>query len=90
MVGGIYNAVHLLSGAAAVHTGVTLEKFARLYYIVFGSVYALVMFIGFIQGDTILEIFYVNAADKFLHLSLVIAIIEIGATIKPNILLTAK
>lgn len=90
MVGGIRSAVHLLSGAAAVYAGVTSEKFTRRYFLVFGSVYALVTVIGFIQGATILVIFYINAVDNFLHLALAITIPRMGVTIKPNIPLTAK
>lgn len=33
MVGGIHNAVHLLSGAAAVYAGVTSEKFTRRFFL---------------------------------------------------------
>lgn len=78
MVGGIHNAIHLLSGAAAVAGGLASEKYARLYFQIFGSVYALVTVIGFVQGDTVLGIFDVNTADNFLHLGLALAIAGIG------------
>jgi hypothetical protein len=78
MVGGIHNAIHLLSGAAAVAGGLKSEKYAKLYFQIFGSVYGLVTVIGFIQKNTVLGIFDVNTADNFLHLGLAVAILAIG------------
>ncbi len=83
MVGGIHNAIHILSGVAALGLGYYSEKTARLYFLVFGAVYALVTVVGFIQKDTILGIFHVNMADNFLHLALAIAILGVGLAIKP-------
>jgi len=83
-VGGIHNLVHLLSGAAALAAGYTSEKYARLYFLAFGVVYALVTVVGFIQGDTVLGIFAVNTADNFLHLALAIVILGIGLTVQPS------
>jgi hypothetical protein len=82
MVGGVHNAIHLLSGAAALAAGFTSEKYAKLYFQVFGSVYALVTVIGFIQKTTVLGIFHVNMADNFLHLVLAVAILAIGFGVK--------
>ncbi len=84
MVGGIHNAIHLLSGVAAIYGGLTSEKYARLYFQVFGSVYALVTIVGFIQKDTVLGIFHVNTADNFLHLGLAVAILAIGFGLKSH------
>jgi hypothetical protein len=78
MVGGIHNAIHLLSGIAAFGLAGMGEKYAKLYFQVFGSVYALVTLIGFIQKTTVLGIFDVNTADNFLHLVLAVAILGIG------------
>ncbi len=82
MVGGIHNAIHLLSGAAAVLGGLKSEKYAKLYFQVFGSVYALVTIVGFIQKDTVLGIFHINTADNFLHLALAVVILAIGFGLK--------
>ena len=68
MVGGVHNIIHLLSGIAALAGASKSERYARLYFQVFGSVYALVTIIGFIQKTTVLGIFDVNTADNFLHL----------------------
>ncbi len=78
MVGGIHNVIHLLSGVAAIAGAMTSEKAAQLYFRVFGSVYALVTVVGFVQKDTVLGIFSVNPADNFLHLVLAVAILGIG------------
>lgn len=83
MVGGVHNAVHILSGVAALALGMYSEKTARLYFLAFGSVYALVTVIGFIQKDTVLGLFHVNMADNLLHLGLAVAILGIGLAVKP-------
>jgi len=78
MVGGVHNIIHLLSGIAALAGASKSERYARLYFQVFGSVYALVTIIGFIQKTTVLGIFDVNTADNFLHLGLAVVILAIG------------
>jgi len=83
MVGGVHNVIHLLSGAAAVLGASKGEKYAQLYFRVFGAVYALVTVVGFIQGDTVLGLIHVNAADNFLHLVLAVAILGVGFGLKP-------
>jgi hypothetical protein len=82
MVGTVHNIIHLLSGAAAILAGLKSEKYAQLYFRVFGSVYALVTVIGFIQKTTVLHIFMVNKADNFLHLVLAVIILAIGVGVK--------
>ena len=84
MVGGLHNAIHLLSGVAALAAGYSSEKNSKLYFLIFGSVYLLITVIGFIQKDTVLGIIHVNAADNFLHLGLGVAILGIGLAIKPG------
>jgi hypothetical protein len=78
MVGTVHDIIHLVSGAAAILGGLKSEKYAQLYFRVFGSVYALVTVIGFIQKTTVLHIFMVNKADNFLHLILAVIILAIG------------
>ncbi len=82
MVGGVHNAIHLLSGVAALAAGMYSDKYAKLYFQVFGSVYALVTVVGFVQKTTVLGIFDVNTADNFLHLVLAIAILGVGFGLK--------
>lgn len=82
MVGGIHNIIHLLSGVLAIAGAMMSEKYAQLYFRVFGSVYALVTVIGFVQKDSVLGIFPVNTADNFLHLFLAVVILAIGFGVK--------
>lgn len=82
MVGGVHNAIHLLSGVAALAAGLYSDKYARLYFQVFGSVYALVTVLGFVEKTTVLHIFAVNMADNFLHLALAVAILGVGFGLK--------
>lgn len=76
-VGVLHNLVHILSGVAALIAAKS-EDYAQLYFRVFGSVYALVAIIGFIQGDTVLGLFDINMADNWLHTVLAVAILGIG------------
>jgi hypothetical protein len=78
MVGTIHNIIHLASGVAALYGASKGEKYALLYFKVFGVVYALVTIIGFIQKNTVLGIIHVNLADNLLHLVLALAIGGIG------------
>ncbi len=73
----VHNVVHLLSGAAALIAGLTSATYSRLYFKVFGAVYALVTLVGMISGSA-LGLFHVNGADNFLHLALAIALLGIG------------
>jgi hypothetical protein len=84
MVGVVHNLIHLVSGLAALAGASKGEKYAQLYFRVFGVVYAVVTVIGFIQKDTVLGLIHVNAADNFLHLFLAAAILGIGYGLKPS------
>lgn len=66
-VDATHNVVHLLSGIVALLMARS-EGNARLYMKIFGVVYALVTIVGFVQGDTVLNLFVVNGADNVLHL----------------------
>lgn len=76
-VSGIHNWIHILSGLAAL-IAASNESYAQLYFRIFGSVYALVTVIGFIQGDTVLGLFDINMADNWLHTFLAVVILAIG------------
>ena len=76
-VDAMHNVVHLVSGVLAILAAWGSARYARLYFKVFGVVYALVTVIGFIQGDTILGLMMINTADNFLLL--VIALVALWA-----------
>ncbi len=78
MVDGLHNVIHLTSGIVALAAGLTSEKFSRLYFQIFGVVYALVAIIGLIQGDTVLGILHVNLADNLLHVVIAASALILG------------
>ena len=82
MVGGIHNAIHMLSGIAAVAAS-RRSDWSRLFFKVMGVVYALVTVLGFIAGDggSILGLFIVNTNDNFLHL-VAQELAEVGADVE--------
>jgi len=65
----LHNLIHVASGAVALWAGFTGAKASRMYFQVFGSVYALVTVLGFLTGDgNILGLVANNMADNLLHL----------------------
>ena len=76
-VSTLHNIIHLLSGIAAL-IAASDAVYSRLYFRVFGVVYALVAIIGWLQGNTVLGLIDVNFADNILHTVLAIAISAIG------------
>jgi hypothetical protein len=78
MVDGVHNIIHLLSGILAIAAAWWMSgAYTRLYFQVFGVVYAIVTIVGFLQGDTVLGLIMVNMADNLLHL--VIAVVALWA-----------
>ena len=67
-VNALHNVIHLVSGAAALYCGMQDAKSARMFFQVFGVIYALVAVLGFVYGDKdILGIVSSNMADTWLH-----------------------
>jgi hypothetical protein len=80
-----HNAVHLLSGAVALWAGFTTTANARLFFRVFGVVYALVAVLGFFTGDgMILGIISNNAADTWLHVAIAAVALYLGFVAKDD------
>ena len=77
----LHNVIHLLSGALAIGA-VLAGNYARLYFQVFGVVYAVVAVVGFIQGDTVLGLISTNTADHMLHLVIAAAALWVGFGMK--------
>jgi hypothetical protein len=75
----IHDLVHLISGIVALGVAATGSQFyARLYFQVFGAVYALVAIVGFVQGHTVLGIFGVDLADNLLHVAIAVSSLALG------------
>lgn len=72
----LHSIIHIVSGLAALAAAWGMYS-TRLYFQVFGVIYALVTILGFVQGDSVLGLFGVNMADNVLHL--VIAVVALWA-----------
>ncbi len=77
MVGAVHNIIHLAVGAVAIAMSKTFAS-ARLFFKGIGLVYGLIAIVGFVQGNTVLGIIDVNAADNFLHLASSLAALYLG------------
>ena len=71
----IHNIIHIVSGIAALAMA---GSSAMLFFKGFGVVYLIVTIVGFLQGDTVLNIIGVNMADNLLHLVVSLAALYIG------------
>lgn len=80
MVDGIHNWIHILSGVAALAAS-TNAAYSRLYFQVFGVVYALVTVLGFVMNP-ILGFLHVNLADNLLHLVIAASALYLGFAYK--------
>jgi hypothetical protein len=84
-VNAAHNAVHLLSGAIALWTGLTSAAHARVYFRVFGVVYALVAVLGFYAGDgMLLGLISNNAPDTWLHVAIAVVALALGFAVKDD------
>src|SRR5215831_3988660 len=78
-VNAMHNIVHLLSGAVALITGLTSMAAARMYFRVFGIIYALVAILGFFIGNgLLLGLISNNMADTWLHVLIAIVALALG------------
>ena len=75
-VNGMHNAVHLISGAIALFAA-TKASYARLYFQVFGVLYAIVAVLGFVYAGNILMMHF-NLADNYLHLVIAVVALYLG------------
>jgi Domain of unknown function (DUF4383) len=71
-VNGWHNIVHLASGLFLLALAGTHET-ARVAALLFGAVYAVVTVIGLIDGNDVIGLLPINAADNVLHLLLTVA-----------------
>jgi len=82
-VNAAHNVVHLLSGAVALWAGMTSVANARLYFRVFGIVYAIVAVLGFASGDEpILGLISSNSANTWLHVLIAAVSLVLGFAVK--------
>ena len=78
-VNTLHNIIHLLSGAIALWAGMSGMAASRMYFQVFGVIYALVAILGFVYGDKdILSIVANNMADTWLHVVIAVVALYLG------------
>src|SRR5438105_2647173 len=74
-----HNIVHLASGFIAILSGLSSGFAAKMFFIIFGVVYAFIAFFGFIQGPGMLfDMIAINTADNFLHTGIAAFCLLIG------------
>ena len=82
-VNAAHNVVHLLSGAVALAAGLMSTAYARMYFRVFGIVYALVALLGIYVGNgMLLGLISNNMADVALHVVIAVAALWLGFGMK--------
>ena len=85
LVNAAHNFVHLATGVVALIVGFAGERASRLFFQIFGVVYALVAVLGFVTPDKpLLGIVANNPADTWLHVLIAIVSLFIGFGIKPG------
>jgi hypothetical protein len=77
----MHNIVHLLTGILAIAAIWGSGAYSRMYFQVFGVVYALVTVVGFFD-NTMLGLMMVNTADNLLHLVVALVALWLGFGIK--------
>lgn len=82
-VNAAHNLVHLLSGVLAVWAGWSSSAYARLYFRLFGLVYALVAVLGFFAANgMVLGMISNNMADTALHALIALVALALGFLVK--------
>lgn len=78
-VNAIHNVIHLASGAVALWAGMRSYRASRMYFQVFGLVYAVVTLLGVAYGDDeILGFLANNTADVVLHVIISVTALTLG------------
>jgi hypothetical protein len=78
-VNTLHNIIHLLSGIIAFMCAGSVSG-AKSFFKIFGVIYGIVTIVGFLQGNSVLGLFGVNAADNVLHLLISVIALVLGFT----------
>src|SRR2546421_10182873 len=79
MVNAAHSVVHIVSGAIFLFASMSGAGAARLWFQIFGVVYALVAVMGFVVGNgMIFGLISNNTNDTWLHVVLAVAMLAIG------------
>jgi hypothetical protein len=82
-VNGWHNLVHIASGIAGIALSRRADS-ARLFALGFGAVYSVVTIWGFADGNDVMALIPVDAADNVLHLAIAVLGIGAGLASSPN------
>lgn len=84
-VNAAHNYVHLASGAVFLLCGLAGAGPSRMFFKIFGIVYAIVAIMGFMSGDKpLLGLISNNMADVYLHCVLAAVMLLIGFVVKDS------
>lgn len=78
----LHNIVHLLTGALAVLSVKSGDSAVKMYFQVFGVVYALVTVLGFTTGTGLFGLLPVNIFDNLFHLVVAVVSLYYGFGVK--------
>ena len=82
-VNAAHNLVHLATGIIAIIVGMSSDKASKIFFQVFGVIYALVAVLGFYSGDQpLLGIVSNNGADSVLHVVIAVVALYLGFGMK--------
>lgn len=77
-VNTMHNLFHIASGVIAIMCA-TSTRSSRLFFQVFGVLYALLAIVGFLRnGDFSFMMMHMNMADNFLHLGIAVVALFLG------------
>lgn len=84
-VNAAHNYVHLASGAVFLLCGLAGAGPSRMFFKIFGIVYAIIAIMGFMNGDKpLLGLISNNMADVYLHCALAVVMLLLGFVVKDN------
>ena len=82
-VNGMHNLVHVATGVVALIVGFSGDRASKIFFQIFGVIYALVAVLGFVQGEgMLLGMVSNNAADTWLHVVIALAALYLGFMMK--------
>lgn len=74
-----HNIAHLATGVIAILCGLSSGFASKMFFIIFGVVYAFLAVLGFMQGEgMLLDMIAINTADNFLNAGIAIISLLIG------------
>jgi hypothetical protein len=82
-VNPMHNVIHVVTGIAALVCGLASSMASKVFFILFGLIYAAVAVLGFIQGEgNLYGMIAINQADNWLHTGIALASLYFGLFLK--------